>query len=122
MHHQKQKHHDRAICHFQKDVILTIHPGNVACGLIPRKAFTGSYIGLLQESGEQREISNDAKHVLFNLGRSYEDTKQWAQAISHYQLLFMGHFIVTPGRGWNIYYQSMGLQIKGRKTVKTTLA
>lgn len=35
----------------------------------------------------QQEIDADAKRVLYNLGRSYEDTKQWDEAISHYQLL-----------------------------------
>lgn len=35
----------------------------------------------------QQEIDADGKRVLYNLGRSYEDTKQWSEAISHYQLL-----------------------------------
>jgi SAM-dependent methyltransferase len=44
----------------------------------------------------EQQIDSDAKRVLYNLARSYEDTKQWHDAISHFQLL----------SSWDISYRN----------------
>lgn len=98
-HHQKQKHHDRAIDHFQK---ASVHPDYTSKALslcadsFRAKRLPAATSACYRRAREQQGIGNDAKHVLFNLGRSYEDTKQWAQAISHYQLL----------ASWDISYRN----------------
>jgi SAM-dependent methyltransferase/tetratricopeptide (TPR) repeat protein len=86
---QEQTRHQEAIHHFQQ---AARHPNFTS------KAMThcADSFGALKlptatascyRRAREQEIDGDAKRVLYNLSRSYEDTKQWHEAISHYQLL-----------------------------------
>lgn len=87
--YQEQTRHKDAISYFQK---AAKYPGYTARALTRcADSFTAKQLPNATAScyrrAREQQIDSDAKRVLYNLGRSYEDTKQWGEAISHFQLL-----------------------------------
>ena len=86
---QAQTQYQDAIKHFQN---AARHPNYASKAMTNCADSFGSLklptaVASCYRRARQQEIDADAKRVLYNLGRSYEDTKQWDEAISHYQLL-----------------------------------
>lgn len=54
-----------------------------------------------------QQLDGDAKRILYNLGRSYEDSKHWQGAFSHYQLL----------ASWDISYRNVWERLENLKDV-----
>lgn len=86
---QDKARHQEAIQHFQ---IAARHPEYTSKAMthcadsFSSKKLTTATASCYRRAREQ-QIDTDAKRVLYNLGRSYEDTKQWREAMSHYELL-----------------------------------
>jgi len=86
---QDQSKHQQAIQHFQH---AARHPDYTSKAMT-HCADSFSSLKLLTATAScyrrarEQELDADAKRVLYNLGRSYEDAKQWHEATSHYQLL-----------------------------------
>jgi SAM-dependent methyltransferase len=86
---QEQARYQEAILHFQS---AARHPNYTSKAMTNcADAFSSlrlpTAVASCYRRARQQEIDSDAKRVLYNLGRSYEDTKQWSEAISHFQLL-----------------------------------
>lgn len=86
---QEHTHYQEAVQHFQ---IAAQHPEYTSKAMtrcadcFASLKFSTATASCYRRAREQN-IDTDAKRVLYNLGRSYEDTKQWREAMSHYELL-----------------------------------
>lgn len=95
---QREKRHHDAIKHFQKASTHSDYASRAMANCadsFSAKQLPNATASCYRRAREQ-QIDSDTKRVLYNLARSYEDTKQWKEAISHYQLL----------ASWDINYRT----------------
>jgi tetratricopeptide (TPR) repeat protein len=94
----RNRHRD-AISHFQiaaNDPTYTVRAMMLCAESFRAKKLPTATASCYRRARGQ-QLDGDAKRILYNLGRSYEDSKHWQGAFSHYQLL----------ASWDIGYRNV---------------
>lgn len=109
---QEEKRHGEAIAHFQyaaRNPTFTSRAMTRCAESFSSKQLMTATASCYRRARAQ-EIDAESKRVLYNLGRSYEDTKQWKEAISHLQLL----------SSWDIAYRNIWVRLENLLAVHGT--